>query len=205
MRRHLAIAVALGLLATLLVATPASATHSRGKWAPAIRVYARTNDDGRAGSADATDVGDISLGYDRWGYRSSDDPIAPGMDSERIRGDVARCQASRIDAQTVRMRIDNVYPGYTCSFVLVTVNKAGVKLVVDDIDIRVDPTLEFVELDAPVEGDVLKSRRRLYGSYAVTVLQEAPQGETLEFDIKISFTYQRWRRPPPRCCHHCWR
>jgi hypothetical protein len=62
-----------------------------------------------------------------------------------------------------------------------------------------------VEFDTPEPGDELKKRRRLYGTYAVTVLQEAPQGETLEFDIKISFTYPGWRRTPPRCCHYCWR
>jgi hypothetical protein len=70
---------------------------------------------------------------------------------------------------------------------LVTVNRAGVKLIVDGIDINVDSTLELAEVDAPVLGDELKRRRRLYGTYAVTVLQEAAQGETLEFEINISF------------------
>lgn len=205
MRRYLATALTIGVMATLLVAAPASATSEGGKWAPAVRVYARTNDDGRAGNTDPGDVGDLSAGYDHWGLKSSDDPIAAGMGAERILGDVARCKASSIDPQTVRMRIQNVYPGYTCTFVLVTVNKAGVKLIVDEIDIDVDSTLELAELDAPEPGDELKKRRRLYGTYAVTVLQEAPQGETLEFDINISFTYPGWRRPPPRCCHYCWR
>ena len=205
MRRTLAVTFALGVLASVLVAAPASATYGHGKWAPAVRVFAYTNDDGRATNADPTDVGDISSGYDRWRRRSSDDPIEPGMDAERIIGDVARCKARNIDAHTVRMRIQNAYPGYVCSFVVVTVNKAGVRLVIDEITVDVDPTLELIELDVPVEGDKLKRRRRMHGTYAVRVLQEAPQGETLEFDIEISFAYDRWRRRPPKCCHYCWR
>lgn len=204
MRRSLVAAIALGMLASILVAAPASATSRHGKWAPAVRVYARTNDDGRPTNADPADVGDISSGYDRWGTRSSDDPIEVGMGADRIVGDVARCRSHRIDAQTVRMSIQNSYPGYTCSFVVVTVNRAGVKLIVDDINIDVDPTLELAEVDVPVVGDELKRRRRLYGTYAVTVLQEAPQGETLEFDIEISFVYDH-RRRPPKCCRYCWR
>ncbi len=190
LKRHLTVALALGLLAALFVAAPASANRGEGKWAPAVRVYAHTNDDGRAGITDPSDVGDISDGYDRWGLLSSDDPIEPGMDAARIIGDVAWCKAQSIDADTVRMRIENVYPGYTCTFTVVTVNRAGVNLIVDQIDIDVDATLELVELDAPAEGDYIKSWRRLCGTYAVTVLQEAPQGETLEFDIEISYIKQ---------------
>ena len=203
MRRAAIGAIIVGLLATLLAAVPASATGRHGRWAPAVRIYAYANDDGRARTADPGDVGDISDGYDRWGIRSSDDPSEPGMDPHRLDGDVARCKARRVDPQTLRMRIQNAYPGYTCSFVVVTVNRTGVKLVVDDIRIEVDPALELIPLASLDIGDELKRRRRLHGTYAVRVLQEAPQGETLEFDIQIDFTHPDWRPKPPKCCRWC--
>ena len=206
MRRVIVGSVALGLLIILLAAVPASATGG-GKWWPALRVHAFANDDGRAGSVDPGDIGDITASYDRWGRRSSDDPHEPGMDAGRLDGDVARCKAKRIDAATMRMRIQNAYPGYTCTFMIAAVSRIGGKLVVDDIRIEADPTLELTTLDGPEIGDELKRRRKLYGTYAVTVLQEAPQGETLEFDIELDFTYLGWRGNPPKCCWFCprWR
>lgn len=204
LRRSVYASLVMGLLATLLVASPASATdHS--KWAPAIRVFAHTNDDGRPGPADPGDIGGTSSAYDRWGLRSSDDPIGPGMDANRIDSDVARCKARSIDRGAVRVTIWNAYPGYTCTFRVVTINRAGVKLVVDDVWIGADDSLELVELEAVTEGDVLKRRRRHHGTYAVTALQEAPQGDTLEFEIEISYINLDRRRPPPKCCLHCWR
>lgn len=204
LRRYAVTSLVLGLLAALLVAVPAGATGGHGRSAPAVRIFARTNDDGRAGRADPGDTGGISAEYDRWGHRSSDDPTELGLDPNRISSDVARCKAIRIDKQTMRVRIQNAYPGYVCSFTVVTVNRAGAKLVLDDILIDVDPGLELEEIDGPAPGDVLKRRRSLHGAYGVTVLQEAPQGETLEFDIEFSFVRRHWR-PPPKCCHHCWR
>lgn len=204
LRRLVVTSVVLGLLAILLGAIPASATHGHGKWAPAVRIFAWTNDDGRPGHLDPGDVGGISPAYDRWGHRSSDDPTAPGMDPGRIDSDVARCKAIRIDQRTVRIRVQNAYPGYVCTFTAVSINKAGVKLVLDEITINVGDGLTLTELDALQVGDTVKQRRRLYGTYAVTVLQEAPEGETLEFDIEMSFT-KRDRHPPPKCCNRCWR
>jgi hypothetical protein len=203
-RRIVVASLVLGLLATLLIAVPASATGGR-KWAPAVRVFAYTNDDGRPGHSDPGDLGNISSAYDRWALSSSDDPTAPGMDATRIDSDVARCKAWSINMETVRVRIQNAYPGYTCTFTFVTINKAGVKLMVDEINIDVDPTLELVELDTAAVGDHIKERRRLYATYAVTVLQEAPQGATLDFDIEIAYIEHRQRRPAPKCCHYCWR
>ena len=193
--------VALGMVGALLAVSPAGATERFGKWAPAVRAYAYVNDDGRAGTLDPNDVGDVSVSYDRWGSASSDDPSAPGMDASRVDGDVARCAARNLDAQTMRVTMQNAYPGYTCSFVMVTINKMGVKLVIDNIEINVDPALQLTEIDTPQIGDVLKQRRRLYGTYAVTVLQEAMQGATLEFDIRISLAHPQRRRHALRCCN----
>jgi hypothetical protein len=204
-KRFALMALVMSLAATTFVAPPAEANGALSRWAPQVRVWALTNDDGRPTQADPSDVGDISDGYDRWDLRSSDDPATPGMDSSRLGNDVARCRATRIGPQKARLRIQNVYAGYVCSFVVVTVNRGGVNLVVDDIRIDVDPALELIPLATPDIGDELKRRRRLHGTYAVRVLQDAPQGENLEFDIQVDFTHPDWRPKPPKCCRWCWR
>jgi hypothetical protein len=202
--RRYVIASLILLLATLTVAAPAAATHGYGKWGPALRFWVSTNDDGSAGRLDPGDVGGISAAYDRWGYRSSDDPTEAGMNPTRIDSDVARCKTVRLDSNTVRVKIQNAYPGYSCTFAAVTINRSGRKLVVDDVTVDIDQGLELVELEGPESGDFLKNWRRLLGIYAVTVLQEAPQGEALDFEIEVSFV-ERHPRPPFKCCVRCWR
>ncbi|MDJ0954189.1 MAG: hypothetical protein QNJ81_10970 [Acidimicrobiia bacterium] len=204
LRRYVIASLALGLLAALLIAVPAAATGGHHKWAPALRVLMWTNDDGRARHADPGDTGVASPAYDRWGHRSSDDPTEVGMDPARIDSDVARCKAIRVGRSTFRLRIQNAYPGYACTFRVVTVNRVGSTLVVDRVIIDPEPGIELVELSGPSEGDIVKPWRRIRGTYGVTVLQEAPQGETLEFDIEVSFI-KRHKRPPVKCCLWCWR
>lgn len=201
LRRYVIASLVL-LLATLAIAVPAAATHGHSKWGPALRFWVATNDDGTAGPWDPGDVGGISPAYDRWNHRSSDDPIEIGMDAARIDSDVARCRAIRIDSTTVRVKVQNGYPGYSCTFTAVTVNRTGSELVVDDVTVEVDQGLQLVELAGPEPGDILKNWHRTRGVYAITVLQEAPQGEALDFEIEVSFI-KRHRRPPSKCCLRC--
>ncbi len=202
LRRYVIASLALGLLAALLFAVPAGATGGHYKWGPAIRVWVATNDDGRPSHADPADTGVASPAYDRWGQRSSDDPTEVGMDPARLDSDVARCKAIRINSSSFRLRIQNAYPGYSCTFRVTTVNRTGSKLVVDEVIVGSEAGIELVELEGPAEGDVVKPWRRVRGIYAITVLQEAPQGETLEFDIEVSFI-KRHDRPPSKCCLWC--
>ncbi len=204
-RRSVIASVVLGLLATLLAPTPAMATGGGGKAAPAVRMTVQTNDDGRIGGQDRGDVGGISAVYDRWDDASSDDPTEPGMDAARIDSDVGRCSSFKLDRDTTRVRIQNAYPGYVCTFAVVTVNKAGVRLIVDDVLISADPTLELVTIYGPTAGDVLKRRKRIHAMYAVVVTQATPQAEMLEFLIEVSFVVKRDRPPPSKCCLRCWR
>ncbi|MCP3994566.1 MAG: hypothetical protein GY722_05805, partial [bacterium] len=167
-------------------------------------VWVATNDDGRAGRADPGDTGATSIAYDRWDDRSSGDPVEVGMDPPRLESDVARCKAIRLDSSTFRLKIQNAYPGYACTFRVTTVNRTWSRLAVDEIIMDPEPGIELVELSGPSEGNVVKPWRRVRGTYGVTVLQEAPQGDVIEFDIEVTFI-KRHRRPPSKCCLRCWR
>lgn len=205
MRRVAVGSVVIGLIAVALFAVPASANRHYTKTAPAVHVHVYANDDGRVSWADPGDVGDISEAYDRWGHLSSDDPNEAGMDASRLDGDVARCGAGNIGPQAIRMYVQNAYPGYVCTFAVVTLNRAGVNLVVEDIRIDVDTTLDLTTIAGPAVGDELKRRHRFVSVYSVRVLQEAPQGDTLEFDIEIEFAQPRHHPIPPRRCCCRWR
>lgn len=205
LKRAVIAVILLGMVVSLVVAVPAVATDGGGKYGPSVRIRVQTNDDGRPSRIDPNDVGGISAAYDRWGRRSSDDPVAIGMTAARTDSDVARCKAIRKNADTFRVVIRNAYPGYACTFAVTTRNRSGVKLVVDDVSIGADPTLDLMTIDGPAEGDVLMKGRRTHGTYAVVVNQETPQDETLEFDVVVSYVERpKWVKPP-KCWHRRWR
>jgi len=192
MKRVLIGSVALGLLAILLAVVPASASGSRRSW-PALWVHAYANDDGRAEWGDPGDVGDVTASYDRWGRSSSDDPSEPGMDAERVDGDVARCEVRQIDTMTLRVRMQNAYPGYTCTFVVSVYSRIRGTVVLSDIRIDSEPALELGTLDSFEVGEELARGRKVYGTYSLTVLQEAPQGATLDLGLELGFVRSGWR------------
>lgn len=205
LRRPVIVVLLLGMIASLLAVAPAAATGGGGKYSPSVTVRVQTNDDGRPGRLDPHDVGDISAAYDRWGPRSSDDPDEVGMTPTRTDSDVARCKASRKDRETFRVTIQNAYPGYACTFRVVTINRAGVNLIVDEVSMGVDPTLDLISVDGPSEGDVLRKGRRIRATYGVIVNQETPQQDSLEFDVVVSYVEKPKRIKPSKCWHRRWR
>ena len=203
--RPLVVVLVAGMIASLLAVAPAAATGGGGKYSPSVTVRVQTNDDGSPGRLDPDDVGDISTAYDLWGRRSSDDPVEIGMTATRTDSDVARCSATRKDRNLFRVAIQNGYPGYACTFRVATINRAGVKLVVDEVSVGVDPTLDLITVDGPSVGDVLRKGRRDRGTYAVIVNQETLQQESLEFDVVVAYVEKPTRIKPSKCWHRRWR
>lgn len=203
LRRAVVTSLALGMV-SILLASPAVATGSFGRWAPTLRVFAQTNDDGWPGSSDPADVGWQSAGYDRWGRSSSDDPAAPGMDPVREDADVARCKIVPSGPYRASVRIDNAYPGYVCTVEVTTVNRSRVRLAVAAVTVEVDDSLELYSIVEPDPAAVVKPWQHQVAVYAIGVTQSAPQGQVLH--VEVATEYQALpHRPPPRCCHRCGR
>jgi hypothetical protein len=203
LRRAVVTSLALGML-FIGLASPATATVPFGRWAPTLRLFAATNDDGWPGRSDPADVGWVSAGYDRWGSSSSDDPAAVGMDPIRQNADVARCMIVPAGPSRVEVRIDNAYPGYVCTIEVSTVNRSRQRLAVDAVTAHVVDSLNLYTITAPEHGDVVKPWRHQNALYAIEVTQAAPEGEELHLEIVTEYAAAP-HMIPPRCCHRCGR
>lgn len=164
-------------------------------------MLASTNDDGRLGLWDVTDDGNPSTGYDRWGRSSSDDPTDLGMAPSRMDYDIARCSTWQQSSDRIRVLIENAYPGYGCTFVLVSLARSGEQLEVDEVTVETTPGIVVTPLGVPTYG-IAKLWSGYRAAYGVTIGDGVGDGQSLEFEIQITY---RQIHPvySSKRCHSC--
>jgi len=122
------------------------------------------------------------------------------------------------DYDTLEFNLYNVYPSYFTSVSVYVHNCGTIPLIIDKVIIKDDITVEIRKVPAPLvqldlNGDGKKDIEILWGnnfgvqlepcesspeiSFWVHILQDAPQGATLEFTIELVAIQWNLYVPPP--------
>jgi hypothetical protein len=153
-----------------------------------------SNDDGKVTSISpygAIDPGDDGGGtnYDKWGYKSSNDPSEPqamGVGCARYDKDVARTTACMsCDHHEITVLLENAYPCYYPTVFFGLKNNQSFSVKIKSIDISYDIPELTVTFDGIAENQVLSPGQEVIGRLGIHVEQSAHQNSTYNVKVKI--------------------
>lgn len=114
------------------------------------------------------------------------DPLDTGVDPGYDKR-VGQCEARLVDGETVKVKLLNTYPSYTCHFWVKIKNTGTMKLRFHSPSISAPPELSLRVVEVPFDA-VLYPGKRDYIGYSILVEQSTDQESVYQFTIENRFS-----------------